>query len=239
MFLAGTLHRLITAGHPVYSIITTDGSGSVARLILNGTDRKGRPALSVFKKRILNPYKEGYIPLNKQNFSTARNHEYFESMQAIGVPEDHIWFANPGGLTATANPVFIDGSLTKELATEVIQSVYDQIGDGIYLAVASDKDETTYQNRDHLAIEQALKEFNRISERYYFGDKEYPSQTIVLSKDEQKAKQSALKAYATWDPKKGRFAVGEHSVPEMLRRWRTDTLEYEIPDVHNIYTSIN
>lgn len=233
MFLGGTLHRLLMAGHPAYSIITTDGSGSIVRFTLNGTDRSGHPMVSIVKNRILNPLSDGYQPLDKQHFSAARNREYFASLATMGVPKDHIWFANPGQIMGSNHPIYIDGSLTKELAHEVIKTVFDKLGDGIYLAVASDPGENNYLNTDHRAIEDALKEFPGISEKFYFSDKEYPGQAIVLSEEEKAIKQKALAHYRTWDPKHGRFAVGEHSVKGMLDNWRQSNVEYVIPITHN------
>ncbi len=233
MFLAGTLNRLIKRGHPVYTIVTTDGSGSAVRYILSGRDRNGNLAVSIIKKRILNPIIEGYKPLDKQHFSAARNREYFESMQNLGVPANNILFANPGGIMGSNHPIYIDGSMTKELAREIIQRIYHKIGNGIYLVVASAHDETIYQNIDHKAIEEALKEFPGIDERYYFGDKEYPALTIFLSPEEHKNKVLALNAYKIWNPQQGRFAIGEHSVKHMLDYWRKSTKEYMIPDPSN------
>lgn len=239
MFLSGAIIRFIKSGRPVYTLLVTDGSGSVVRNTLNGgRNRDGSLAYSVVKKKYLIPKQEGYEPLDKQAFSTARNREYFESMQKLGVPIDHIHFANPGGILGSQSAVYRDGSLTSELATTAISQIYHEVGDGIYLAVASDADENTYRNIDHLAIEDALKNFPNITERYYFGNKEYPGETIYLNDTELKIKQQALESYKVWNPRSGRFAVGAHSVPDMLNFWHNSHIEYLLPDSHNLQNNL-
>ena len=51
---------------------------------------------------------------------------------------------------------------------------------------------------------------------------------IKLSAKERLSKYYAMKTYYRWNPSKGHFAIGAHSMKELLNSWDSDGAEYEI-----------
>lgn len=202
MFFSGSLHRLINAKRPVYAVVVTDGAGSAVRQTLG---------------------------LSPQDFSAARNREVTASLTTIGVPEDHIWFANGGGAMGTSSPRFRDRHLSVEQAASVIARVYDQVGNGTYITLASGPEEAHFRNPDHWNLQKALQQFKGIRQKLYFSDIGSTKARIVdLTEGEQLAKRMALENYSVWDPAHGRYAVGKRSVAYLLNTWQTSTVEYMI-----------
>lgn len=225
MFLAGNLHRYVGTGRKVYAVVVTDGAGSSVRKMLNGQAPDSRSAY----KRYHQPWSEGYKPLSLQDFSAARNREVIASLGVIGIPPERILFMNDGGVNGTSTPQYRDRQLSVEQATRVIARVYDQLGNGTYLTLASGPGEAHFRNPDHWNLQQALQNFKGISEKFYFSDiASNVSETISLTAGEQVVKQSALQNYTVWNPAEGRFAIGEHSVGYLLQSIQTSTQEYRL-----------
>lgn len=234
MAMAGTVYHYIKTGHPVYSLLITDGSGSVSRYAINGRAPNGKPLYSIVKKQFLLPKLHGYHELSQKDFSEARNREYLSSMLVLGLLPENIRFANPGEVEGSLEPIYKDGHITQAEAYQAIQKIYQEVGDGTYITRASTKGETNYLNVDHRAIEVALKAFPGISRKFYFSDKENPGKAYKLTEEELQIKKEALNEYKVWDPQQNRFAVGEHSVKFMLDFWKKHPHEYIIADLHNI-----
>lgn len=202
MFYAGSLHRFVNTGRPVYAIIVTDGAGSAVRRSLQ---------------------------LSPRAFSAARNREVFASMQAIGLPPEHIIFTNGGGVDGTSTPKYNDAHLSIKEAEAVIARTYDQLGNGTYITLASGPGEAHFRNPDHWSLQIALQKFKGIQQKIYFSDiSSDKSQTIELTAGEQKVKQTALQSYYVWNPAQGRYAIGKRSVAYLLDHWQTSTVEYMI-----------
>lgn len=233
MAFAGMAYYYLKRGHPIYSLLVTDGSGSMARHVINGRTPDGQRIFSEVRRQFLNPKKQGYQELDKQDFSAARNREYVASMLTLGIPPENIRIANPGGIDGTDRPLYKDGGLSPAEAYNAINNIYQEVGDGIYITRTSIKGEGDYLNVDHRAIEVALMAFQGISTKYYFSDRENPAFAIPLTPEEMAVKKAMLDQYRVWDPQSGRFAVGEHSVKFMLDDWEKNPYEYVLPDPHN------
>lgn len=202
MFFAGSLRRYVNSGRPVYAVIVTDGAGSVVRRSLG---------------------------LSSQAFSAARNREVFASMRTIGVLPERIIFANPNGMIGASVPKYNDTLLSVEKAQAAIARIYDQVGNGTYITLASGPGEAHFRNPDHWNLQKALQQFKGIQEKIYFSDiGSEKSETIELTAGEQRVKQNALQSYYVWDPSQGRYAIGKRSVPYLLNHWQTSTVEYMI-----------
>lgn len=225
MFMAGNIKRNLNAGRNVYVILATDGSASRVRDILNGKNKAGHVVYCHWHDKYHNPKEEKYKPLNKQRFNSARNDEFFTAMTRLGVNPSNIIFANPGGKTGqttTTNP-YRDRHLSKELAGEIIAKYYNILGDGSYNTTAAN-----LNHADHAALRDALKDFAGIAEKHFFSEKQKVGREIKLSAKARLAKYYAMKAYYRWNPAKGQFAIGAHSMKELLNSWDSDGAEYEI-----------
>lgn len=233
MAMAGTVYHYLKTGHPVYSLLITDGAGSIVRHTLNGHTPDGKKLYSIVKKQFLLPKRFGYHELSPKDFSEARNREYLASMLTLGLLPDNIRFANPNEVEGSAEPIYQDGHTSQDQAYQAIKQIYQEVGDGAYVTRASTKGETDYLNVDHRAIEVALKAFPGISHKYYFSDKANPAIPYKLTEEELQIKKEALNEYKVWDPQQNRFAVGEHSVKFMLDFWKKNPHEYIIADPHN------
>lgn len=226
MFLAGSIIQYLEQGRDVYAVMVSDGGSSSARYMLNGRDEQGKPYCCGLNRKVHNPIKEGYQIFDRQHFSRARNYEFHDSMIRLGIPEENIFFANPGGLDGSSAPLYKDASLTKSQAREVIEFFYKKFGDGVYITVESRDGHAYHRNPDHSALQDALIEFPGISEKYYFSDQAGTGEVIQLSLNVLKIKQKALNIYYEWNPGKGKFAIGAHSVKYLLDEWTASKFEY-------------
>lgn len=230
MFMAGSIHRYVNSGRPVYAVVVTDGAGSAVRKMLNGETVDTRKQ-SRRQFRYHQPSKEGYEYVTVQEFSAARNREVLASLQVLGVPVQRILFSNEGGVNGTSTPIYRDKQVTVAQATEVIKKVYDLVGDGTYVTLASGPGESILRNPDHWTVQLALQGFEGIREKLFYVDREVPqAMTVFLTAGEQETKHAALQNYYVWDPAVGRYAIGEHSVGSLLDQWQTSTVEYVISE---------
>ncbi len=220
MFMAGSIERALADGKDVSVAIVTDGGASSVLPILNG-DR-----YSTLDHRYHYPRTEGYVPLTRQTFSAARNRELSDSLQALGVRPDHILFLNAGGLEGSSDPVYRDGELTEVQAREAIQEIFRVLGDGEYATVAAALGDLNQTHGDHFALRQALRNFSGIKTKWYFSERPGLGTAVPLSVPERRNKFLALAAYFLWQPESGRFAVGKHSVLDLLSAWRESKTEY-------------
>lgn len=222
MVLLGSVYNNIKQGKDVYVVMVADGGGSYIIDVLNGEE------YCKLHKKFHKPEEEGYETLTRREFSVARNDEYFRAMKSIGILDNHILFANPGGKDGSDEPWYKDNELTQEQAREVIQSFYDLVGKGTYITLASEQNESDFPHSDHIALERALKEFSKVSHKLFFADRENPAIAIDLLEDTQKAKALALQEYSVWRPEEGKFAIGGHSINERLGYWMKSKGEYMI-----------
>jgi hypothetical protein len=65
-------------------------------------------------------------------------------------------------------------------------------------------------------------------EKKFFSEKIGVGSPVPLSQEEMVTKKKALRAYGVWNPREGRFAIGEHSVVDLLAAWKRSPVEYEL-----------
>jgi hypothetical protein len=164
MFLGGEILRQLQSGRPVYAVMVTDGAASRARFIINGEDEKHRPVIDGLVHRIRKPEREGYRPLDKRAFTEARNKEFYASMRAFGIPADHIIFANPGGVAASEQPLYRNDELTIAEAGQVVQMVFNQIGNGTYITLAAKRGKLIAEKLAQLGITDTWSEVLALAE---------------------------------------------------------------------------
>ncbi len=226
MFMGGAMQQAVASGRQVYVVMVTDGSASSARHIINGEDSNHHPVFDTVYRRFHRPAREGYDPLDARAFTEARNKEYVSSVAALGIPPDHIWFANPGEVFGSETPLYINDTLTIATASQAIDQVFKIVGDGTYVTLAANLGALNAQHGDHLALREALREFKGIHQKQFFSEKIGDGHPQPVRPLELTQKGLALAHYFVWDPKNGRFAIGEHSVPALLHRWAKSPFEY-------------
>lgn len=206
MVLAGSIANYVEQGKEVKVVMMTDGGASEVR------------------QELIN---EGYNYLTRTVFVARRNEEFFQTMLKLGVKQENILFANPGGKSGTKNPKYRDTRLSKEHALAVMNKFYKLWGEGVYVTTAGSADNSAYPHPDHEALELALKELP-VKEKYFYTDHVDKGDVVSLPIDILEKKQRALDEYFVWEPQKRRFAIGARSVAERLQFWQNHPFEYRI-----------
>ncbi|MBI2990371.1 MAG: PIG-L family deacetylase [Candidatus Magasanikbacteria bacterium] len=220
LFMAGFLARSAIEGQEVYAVVVTDGSRSSARYIINGTDGHGTDIVCPVHKQVHHPGEEGYSELSHQDFVAARNREFLDSAKKLGISEDHVLFLNPGGVAGSLEPYYSDGDLDEKQARLVFEDLREKLGDGVYVTVSGG-------HPDHVALANGLVKANNISDKRWFPlTPSVNDISVALNSEELKLKREALRVYDVWDPSQDRFAVGRHSVSDLLDTWYDTDREY-------------
>ncbi len=189
-----------------YVILCTDGGASGVRSVLG--DREECP---------LHDGKHLYT-LSREEFSSARDREFLESCSVLGVRDENVIIPRNKGL---------DGCLSEENAREIILGVLKQFPDENDFRIrAVSPLFVGRQNPDHKAIgvvceelfdEGLFSEMLLVRDSCFVGDcrEEFPD----VQFDEKTANENAFRkikaaaeSYGRWEPGKGRFSVGWHSV---------------------------
>jgi LmbE family N-acetylglucosaminyl deacetylase len=198
----------IAAGRDVHVLLLTRGTGSVARLELNGT-RSSR-----WWGTAHNPDADGYAPLTPDAFGQARHDELTTAVRALG-----------GGQLHEAR--LTDGSVTVAQAKAAIASVVSAVGPKATVIAPS---YVVDDNPDHRAAGQALRELAAeqpavyqeyswyVLPRYWHDARlqqvttnwHNPSTTQISARV-----RNACRAYAAWHPPAS-YAIGYHSVDDMF-----------------------
>jgi hypothetical protein len=234
MFMAGTIVKNIEEKKDVYAIMVTDGGSSMVRSVLNGRNERGYLVHNAFGPKRHVPAFEGYSPLDRKDFSEARNKEFFTSMQRLGVPTENIFFANSGAVEGTHFPSYKDGHLTKKLAEEVVERYYKKLGNADYYTVAGDMEFGKLSHGDHVALREGLLNFKEIKNKHFFSENNQKGKEVSLTNRQRSIKYYALRSYYLWSPRDGRFAIGMYSVKNLLDTWSTSGKEYEISFEENL-----
>lgn len=197
----------------VHVILCTDGSKS--KVIKRINDQKKCP---------FHAGTHAYN-LSESAFSRARDAEFKDSCRALGVPEDNIHILSQRA---------IDGSLTVEFAEDIMCQFLDIYGArATFCTIYHDNGET--QHRDHKALGFAaanLFQTGKIKKLRFFCEPYHIQNTkghfIIkrAAKDLRPKLNKALKAYAYWNPKQKRYAVGYHSVTKDMDNLRKDMKTY-------------
>lgn len=221
--LAGAIREKVLLGEEVWVVMATHGEASGVRGLLNGSTTCGLCG------RIHNPTDEGYLPadlsagvLTATGFGDARLREFHASLEVLGVPESRHIVHDLG-----------DGNVTSAEAAMLFNILVGQFGsDADYLTVQGACDTT---HKDHIALADALQNNTQIanSHKYFYAVYEYANtshSTMPVLKDIQPymaKKQEALNCYKLYQPQSGRYAVGIHSVSNLIRN--AGLSPYEFP----------
>ena len=214
------LKRYIDKGCDVKVVLMANGSKSKARLTLNGEDNR----ICGTHGYLHNPLEEEYMLKNinieyidETILSDYRNDEFYRALGVMGVPVENIYFSDT---------LVDDNSLSVDIAIKGISKILKKYPNS-RVHTFFDKEYSNKNHLDHVNLGKACKKLydngdisnlyfhvepyvyddyiNTYSERYIY---EYLS-----SNDEsENIIKNALNEYMTWEPKKGKLAVGYHSV---------------------------
>ena len=210
--LGTAMCRDIDAGREVFCVLCTDGGASGARRLIGDG---GACA-----------WHEGRhdYPMDVPAFSAARDREFTASCRCMGLRPDHII------IPADRAP---DGQLTPEHAAEIMRSaIKDFPPEQVTVKTLA---EVTWQrqNPDHTAVARAalrLREENACAaaEEYletilFPAPENIPILETLTPDDTQRERLLAAAAqYGRWEPEKGFFAVGCHSVWDEFADFREE-----------------
>ena len=204
------LWRHVAASRDVHVLTLTRGTATRVRAELNGE------TTPVWWKVRHDPTLEGYAPLSETAVGTARMAEQQAACAAVGIGADRIHDAN-----------LQDGKVTVAQAKAAIIALADRLGADTGLWAPS---YLVDNHPDHLAAGQAVQALGReqptrfwdrryVVARPYWSDPRlaqiagevYASAANATERDRTI---NALRCYGAWQPQRGAFAIGMHSVPE-------------------------
>jgi hypothetical protein len=208
--MAGAIYEHVQAGRDVFIELMTDGSRSGARTVLGngGTDTWHSGTHS--------------YALTYEQFSEARDREFRAAAIRLGVKGIYLG-------TAT------DGALTQAQVAERIQWWRGGGFTGLSLkGTVGAEDPGSVggaAHPDHAAVWNALVASGFADVRGYLVYHHTtgvgtPDGTITLTAAQCSAKRAALNEYKVWSPGAGRYAVGYHSVAQLIDSTYSSCREY-------------
>ncbi|XTZ17039.1 PIG-L family deacetylase [Micromonospora echinospora] len=203
--------RHIAAGRPTFVVLYTDGTGSAANAMLNGTQSSG------WWGGTHSPASEGYQPLNDAAFSAARTAEFLSSLGQLGVPRENI----------IVDPLPAD-QLTTAGLTDYFRRYAQQFGPASF---------KTHSRHDlssaHAIAGRALRDLALAGEitdaRFFLSRADIMEGTVVgklttaATAAEMTRISRAISCYYAWNPVAGSFAIGAHSVHPQFNHFKADT----------------
>ncbi len=219
MFMAGSIARAVYAKQKVYVVLSVNGDNTIARYKINGQSPAGKRIYCPLHKKYHNPELSDYDFLaEKEDLVEAREHEFVRSMERLGVKlNDIIFVYKDWGIKVE------DGKMTDEQAEKIITKAYEFFGEAKYITVHAD-----LKHNDHIKLFTALSNNKEIKDKTFFVEDEYQGRLIILNKQEYAVKKRALNSYFIWNPWLGDYAVGAHSVYDMLIKWMGSHFEHEV-----------
>ena len=207
----------------VFVFLCTDGSSSgVRRDLCNNRD-----------DCILHKGKHCY-ELSREEFSKARDREIFLSLKALGVKEENVTIYSDRE---------VDGSLRLEYALKKMREEIEKSNPDDEISIRTYAPyRKAYQQTDHKYLGQAaleifengeVDEIKLIVENpdLNFTVNDFPEisfEKLEFDDYTKKIITEALKAYNIWEPEKGFYAVGYHSVLGEVKNYST------FPDMYYI-----
>ena len=207
---ASILQHLAQA-HRVFLVLLTDGAKDETRQCLNGEFP------CKWHKRTHDPAEENfhYVPLTEEAFLRARRQEFMDAAKLLGVPESDIQVA-----------MHHDSELPLDQMRELVLSfeTHRNIPGPKFHHTMSDKHDT---HPDHVTAGRALRELlqeDKIQNATWYIKRsmwkkvEEDSSVINIVADDPKQQETLRRirdeVFARYEPAKGHFAIGYHSVPD-------------------------
>jgi LmbE family N-acetylglucosaminyl deacetylase len=207
----------LEAGQDVHIWLATRGKASSVRDMLNGV------TTSAWWRLPHDLQAEGYQPLSADAFGAARMREAEAAIRCLAAGYPGSVTIHEGGLA--------DGAVTQAGARAAIEAVCDSIAPGGGPVRLKAHSPLVDNSSDHLAIGKAVAAMTAADPARFGGARYYllpdywadsrlsqvaemvdlPGNTGVTDRV-----RNAIRAYGSWQPMSGSFAVGQHSVPGMF-----------------------
>ena len=202
--MGAAISQYSAAGYDVHVVLCTDGSSSYVRTLLSNGEGCD-----------LHSGTHSYA-LSRAEFSAARDSEFVDSCEALGVSANNIHIESSRA---------VDGSLSEDEARDIIAS-YLSLYPGAEVWTTSSL-VGDGQNVDHRTLGYAaerLRDEGLVSDHKYFVEPYLISSfarsnpDVLLGKlaasdeDLRMEVTDATQSYCLWDPSRGRYAIGCHSV---------------------------
>ena len=193
--------RCLNAGCNVYVVLCSDGvSSGVHGVLQNGQTCEKHEGAHTYA-------------LSDAEFIAARDAEFRQSCRALGCKEKNVIIPQNR---------CVDGFLTIAAVKELMQQTIDELLDnGEEAVVHTLSCNEANQHRDHRAVGAAAIELYESDERIkhlelyvepYENTGRFVTETISADAQTRQRLAEAIESYKLWDPQKGRYAVGYHSV---------------------------
>lgn len=216
----------IKKNYNVHVILCTDGSKSYIRKVLNnGKTCSKHEGAHVYE-------------LTEEEFTQARDREFFGSCAALGVPSENVHiFENR----------FVDGTLTAGNAETAIRHYLKIYGeDCVVCTICANTGPT--QHKDHKALGRAaenllakkvVKEIRLFIEPYQASKVLYNAALLPIyptieeaAPEIQEKIKKAIASYSYWNPAEQRYAVGYHSVTTEFKDFLKEMKTYYFVKKH-------
>ncbi|SEN61694.1 PIG-L deacetylase family protein [Lihuaxuella thermophila] len=226
----------IRGGKKVYLVLMSDGRGTFARTVLNGKfdqknpHKKAKPFYCRLHKRYHDPQKEHYLHgwLTIEDVAEIRLREFYHAAEALGIPSNQV----------RLNMI---EHFTYDTVRQVILQEVKNFPNAVFKSMSP-----IDSHKEHamcgIVLNDLLREGKvKQAETHFasiftdrFSHKKFPGYKMRLTHQEDAAKvRKALKAYMTWNPEHGEYAIGYHSVPSqfisMERRIYTKIIQEKRP----------
>ncbi|MFW6035010.1 MAG: PIG-L family deacetylase [Halothermotrichaceae bacterium] len=152
--------------------------------------------------------------LTKKELEKARVKETLAALKVLGVPPENVLFLNFG-----------EGNFPINTVKGVIESYVQLYPDGVHNTVAPEIHENHQILAEALSSLAAVENINtRFYKVYVYGSNDKTGEKMPVKHPDIKKK--ALSEFEVWDPANGRYAVGKHSVPDLIKNAKKSKYEY-------------
>ena len=210
----------IKKNHKVHVILCTDGSKSYVRKVLNN-------GKTCSKHEGAHTYE-----LTEEEFTQARDREFFGSCTALGVPSENVHIYENR---------FVDGTLSAGNAETAIKHYLKLYGDDCVVCTICSNTGPT-QHKDHKSLGKAaenllgkkiINELKLFIEPYHANKIIHNPRLLPIyptieeaSPDIQEKLKKAIASYSYWNPQEQRYAVGYHSVTTEFKDFLKEMKSY-------------
>ncbi|SHE90367.1 GlcNAc-PI de-N-acetylase [Seinonella peptonophila] len=215
----------LAAHKKVYVVLLSLGEYSTARYVVNGRRDQpfSKPILCPIHHRIHSPKKEHFHFLNPNQFGRARVREFFLATTAMGIPYEQ-----------TAFYKVRNGRFPRKQVESIVKSWIHMFPNATFKSMSQHD-----FHIDHAMVGKVVNDLVRrrqIQEQAYYISIATEMKNIVkknkkmvkLKKlEDRKDILKAVQIYSSWNPSKGYFGLGIHSVESQFDHLKKRTSIYQ------------